>query len=79
MKLRKITSLTMLLSFLLLIVTAIVLYVVPEGRVAYWPPTGDSWDLVKPFGGIFTSILGFYSFWPGCCTFITTGRPSSPI
>ncbi len=36
MKLRKITSLTMLLSFLLLIVTAIVLYVVPEGRVAYW-------------------------------------------
>nr|WP_320191813.1 DUF4405 domain-containing protein [uncultured Desulfobacter sp.] len=36
MKLRKITSLTMLLSFLLLVVTSIVLYVVPEGRVAYW-------------------------------------------
>lgn len=36
MKLRKITSLTMFLSFLLLIMTSIVLYVVPEGRVAYW-------------------------------------------
>ena len=36
MKLRKITSLTMFLSFLLLIVTSIVLYVVPHGRIAYW-------------------------------------------
>jgi hypothetical protein len=36
MKLRKITSLTMFLSFVLLIITSIVLYVVPEGRVSYW-------------------------------------------
>lgn len=33
---RKITSLTLLLSFLVLVLTSIVLYVVPEGRVAYW-------------------------------------------
>ncbi|MDD2465078.1 MAG: DUF4405 domain-containing protein [Desulfobulbus sp.] len=33
---RKITSLTLLLSFALLILTSLVLYVVPEGRVAYW-------------------------------------------
>lgn len=33
---RKTTSLTMLLSFIPLVLTSIVLYVVPEGRVAYW-------------------------------------------
>ncbi|NLV24348.1 MAG: DUF4405 domain-containing protein [Deltaproteobacteria bacterium] len=33
---RKITSLTCLLSFLLTIVTSVVLYIVPAGRVAYW-------------------------------------------
>lgn len=33
---RKITSLTLLLSFALLILTSLVLFVVPEGRVAYW-------------------------------------------
>lgn len=36
MNLRKITSLTMLLSFIVLVITSIVLYVLPEGRVAYW-------------------------------------------
>jgi hypothetical protein len=36
MKLRKITSLTALLAFFFLVVTSIVLYVVPQGRVAYW-------------------------------------------
>jgi len=33
---RKITSMTMLVSLALLILNSIVLYVVPEGRVAYW-------------------------------------------
>jgi hypothetical protein len=36
MNLRKITSLTAFLSFIILLLTSIVLYVVPEGRVAYW-------------------------------------------
>ncbi|MBM9520747.1 DUF4405 domain-containing protein [Desulforhopalus vacuolatus] len=36
MNLRRITSLTMLLSFIVLVLTSIVLYIVPEGRVAYW-------------------------------------------
>ncbi|WP_028583322.1 DUF4405 domain-containing protein [Desulfogranum mediterraneum] len=36
MSVRNITSLTLLLSFLLLTLTSIVLYIVPEGRVAYW-------------------------------------------
>jgi len=36
MKLRKITSLTALLSFVFLLGTSIILYIVPQGRVAYW-------------------------------------------
>ncbi len=36
MNMRKITSLTALISFVLLMVTSIILYIVPSGRVAYW-------------------------------------------
>ena len=36
MKIRKVTSLTALLSFIFLITTSIILYIVPPGRVAYW-------------------------------------------
>jgi len=36
MNLRKITSLTALVSFLLLILNSVVLYIVPHGRIAYW-------------------------------------------
>lgn len=36
MNMRKTTSLTMLLSFILLLVTPIILYIIPHGRVAYW-------------------------------------------
>lgn len=41
MNMRKITSLTALISFVLLMLTSIVLYIVPAGRVAYWA----SWHL----------------------------------
>lgn len=34
--LRKIISLTSLLSFLVMLFTSVVLYIVPQGRVAYW-------------------------------------------
>ncbi len=34
--LRKITSLTSSLSFIITLITSVVLYVVPQGRVAYW-------------------------------------------
>lgn len=33
---RKIISLTILIAFLLLAISSIILYIVPEGRVAYW-------------------------------------------
>jgi hypothetical protein len=36
MKIRKITSLTASLSFVLMVITSVVLYIVPQGRVAYW-------------------------------------------
>jgi hypothetical protein len=36
MNIRKITSLTALICFVMLIVTSIILYIVPAGRVAYW-------------------------------------------
>lgn len=36
MKMRKITSLTALLSFVFLLITSVILYIVPLGRVAYW-------------------------------------------
>lgn len=36
MNLRKITSLTLLVSFILLMLTSIILYISPHGRVAYW-------------------------------------------
>ena len=36
MQLRRLVSLTALLTFLLLVLTGVVLYIVPQGRVAYW-------------------------------------------
>jgi len=36
MALRKITSLTALLAFVCMVVTSLILYIAPQGRVAYW-------------------------------------------
>lgn len=36
MTIRKITSMTMFVSFIMLILNSVILYIVPEGRVAYW-------------------------------------------
>jgi hypothetical protein len=46
MKIRRLTSLTALLSFILLFITIIVLYIVPQGRVAYWADW-RLWGLTK--------------------------------
>ena len=43
---RKITSLTALLSFILLMLTSVILYIVPAGRVAYWADY-RLWGLTK--------------------------------
>jgi len=36
MNIRKITSLTMIISFVLCILTSVILYIIPHGRIAYW-------------------------------------------
>ncbi len=58
MNIRKITSLTMLLSFVLLLLTSIILYIVPHGRVAYWADW-HLWGLSKSQWGDLHINLGF--------------------
>lgn len=54
---RKITSLTALLSFIVLILTSIILYIVPAGRVAYWADY-RLWGLTKGEWGSLHINLG---------------------
>ena len=46
MNIRRLTSLTALFSFILLFITIVVLYIVPQGRVAYWADW-RLWGLTK--------------------------------
>ena len=55
---RKITSMTMLVSLVLLVLNSIVLYVVPEGRVAYWADW-RFWGLTKIEWGDQHVTIGF--------------------
>lgn len=56
MNIRRITSLTALLSFITLFITVIVLYIVPQGRVAYWADW-RLWGLTKEqWGDIHVNI-----------------------
>jgi hypothetical protein len=57
MSIRRITSLTALLSFTLLLITIIVLYIVPQGRVAYWADW-RLWGLTKTDWGNIHINLG---------------------
>ena len=57
MKIRRITSLTALMSFLLLILTSAILYIVPQGRVAYWADW-RLWGLTKTQWGDIHINLG---------------------
>jgi hypothetical protein len=58
MKMRKITSLTAALAFLLMVLTSIILYIVPQGRVAYWADW-RLWGLSKTDWGNLHINLGF--------------------
>jgi hypothetical protein len=55
---RKITSMTMLISFVVLIINSIILYIVPEGRVAYWADW-RFWGLTKTEWGDQHVTIGF--------------------
>ena len=57
MNIRRITSLTALLSFVALVTTGVVLYIVPHGRVAYWADW-RLWGLTKTDWGNIHINLG---------------------
>jgi len=72
MNIRKITSMTMLLSLIVLILNSIILYVVPEGRVAYWADwkffglTKGDWSAQHTTVGflfLFAGLLHIYFNW----------------
>lgn len=58
---RRVISLTALLSFILLMLTSIILYIVPAGRVAYWADY-HLWGLTKTQWGNLHINLGFMFF-----------------
>jgi hypothetical protein len=57
MKIRKITSLTAGLAFIVMLITSIILYVLPHGRVAYWADW-KLWGLTKTDWGNIHINLG---------------------
>ncbi len=74
MNMRKITSMTMLLSLVVLTINSIMLYVVPEGRIAYWADwkflglTKGDWGAQHTTVGVLFLIAGvlhiFYNWRP---------------
>lgn len=64
MNIRKITSMTMLLSFILCVLTSIILYIVPQGRVAYWADW-HLWGMTKGQWSDLHINLGFLLFFAG--------------
>lgn len=64
MNIRKITSMTMFVSFILLVLTSIILYIVPHGRVAYWADW-HLWGLTKTEWGNLHINLGFLFLFAG--------------
>ena len=57
MSLRKITSLTTLLSFILLIITSVILYITPQGKIAHWA-NWRCWGIGKEEWGALHTNLG---------------------
>jgi len=67
MSIKKVTSLTALLSFAVMAFTSIILYIVPHGRVAYWADwhmfglTKTEWgDIHITTGVLFIIAVGFH-------------------
>jgi len=57
MKIRKITSLTAMVSFVVLLINSVVLYITPQGRVAYWADW-HFWGLTKTEWGDQHIVIG---------------------
>lgn len=74
MSLRKITSLTSLLSFILLTITSIILYITPQGKVAFWA-NWDCWGLGKEEWGALHTNLGFLFIIAGIIHTVLNWKP----
>jgi len=74
MKMRTIVSMTLFISFILLIVTSIILYIVPHGRVAYWSDW-HLWGLSKNQWGDLHINLGFLFLLTGILHIYLNWRP----
>lgn len=65
MNVRRIISIILVFSFILLLITGVVLYVVPVGRIAYWADwkflglTKEQWGSVHIISGILGLAAGF--------------------
>jgi hypothetical protein len=79
MNMRKVTSLTGALSFLFLVLTSVVLYIEPHGRVAYWANwhlwglTKTQWDSIHINVGLLfllAIILHIYHNWKGIVSYL---------
>jgi len=67
---RKITSLTAFLSFFMMLLTSVVLYITPQGRVAYWADwrllglTKEQWGAIHiNVGFLFLLSLGLHIYY----------------
>jgi hypothetical protein len=79
MSMRKITSLTATLSFIVVVVTSVILYIVPQGRVAYWADwrlwglTKEAWGAVHMNIGLLfllALLLHLYYNWKSLMTYL---------
>ena len=65
MNIRRIVSLLLIFSFILLLITGIVLYIVPAGRIAFWADwrfiglTKEQWGDIHIISGILGLLVGF--------------------
>jgi predicted DNA-binding protein YlxM (UPF0122 family) len=74
MSLRKVTSLTTLLAFILLITTSIILYITPQGKIAFWA-NWSYWGIGKEEWGALHTNLGFLFIIAGLIHTVLNWKP----
>ncbi len=74
MNIRRVTSLTLLISFVLCIITSVVLYIAPHGRVAFWS-NWHLWGLDKTQWGELHLNLGILLLLAGLLHIYYNWRP----
>ena len=88
MKTRKLISLTTLLSFLLIVLTGVVLYIVPPGRVAYWSDwhwlglSKTEWGNLHVTSSLLFCIVGIwhiYFNWKPIVQYLKGRRPKASL